>query len=398
MSLIDHPPATEIVPDDAPLRVARRERVLAEMEAADVDILVIGREANARYVAGVRRLWTAGSRAFGAGCVLMRDGAIHLLSTWDEGVPDDIPREHLYGISFNSQTFLRVLSDLPGAASARTVATDSLTGSGAGMLAKAFPHATVVDGERFLRRARSTKLPAEVDAIRDSIAIAERALAVALGALAPGVTERQLTGVFMEAMASQGVTTPATQDVAWITSRRHPWQRSSRDRPVAVGDLVAFDAAVISDGYFGELSRSVVVGEPTARETRKALALFGRRDELLERLLQACVPGAPSSVLLDAYAAAGVAAPPVPVARGLGHGFDLPLVTHALPDTAAAEKLEPGMVFGLSAFVWEAGVGAAYAQQPVVLDDHGVRPLARHTLDPTHPTSSKHAPVQEQTP
>ncbi len=122
MSLIDHPthePATEIVPDDAALRAARRERVLAEMELADVDILVIGREANARYVAGVRRLWTAGSRAFGAGCVLMRDGAIHLLSTWDEGVPDDIPREHLYGISFNGQTFLRVLSELAGAADAR---------------------------------------------------------------------------------------------------------------------------------------------------------------------------------------------------------------------------------------------------------------------------------------
>jgi Xaa-Pro dipeptidase len=103
-------PATEIVPDEAALRVARRARVLAEMERTDVDILVIGREANARYVAGVRRLWTAGSRAFGPGCVLLRDGSIHLLSTWDEGVPDDIPREHLYGISFNSQTFLRVLS------------------------------------------------------------------------------------------------------------------------------------------------------------------------------------------------------------------------------------------------------------------------------------------------
>ena len=135
------------------------------------------------------------------------------------------------------------------------------------MLAKAFPDATVVDGEQFLRRARSTKLPAEVDAIRASIGIAERALAVTLDALAPGVTERQLTGVFMEAMASQGVTTPATQDVAWITSRSSRGSGPSRDTPVADGDLVAFDAAVISDGYFGELSRTVVVGEPTPRRS-----------------------------------------------------------------------------------------------------------------------------------
>ena len=84
----------------------------------------------------------------------------------------------------------------------------------------------------------------------------------------------------------------------------------------------------------------------------------------------------------------------MPVARGLGHGFDLPLVTHALPETAAAERLEPGMVFGLSAFVWEAGVGAAYAQQPVVLGDHGAEPL---TTALPRPDSVPHA-AQEQTP
>jgi Xaa-Pro dipeptidase len=397
MSLTDHDipvPSTEIVPDDGALRVARRERVLAEMERADVDILVIGREANARYVAGVRRLWTAGSRAFGPGCVLMRDGSIHLLSTWDEGVPDDIPREHLYGISFNSQTFLRVLSELDGAATARIVATDALTRSGAGMLATAFPNAAVIDGEQLLRRARSAKMPTEVDAIRASVAIAERALAATLDALRPGVTERHLTGVFMEAMANQGVTTPATQDVAWITSPRQPWERSSRDTPVAEGDLVAFDAGVISDGYFGELSRTIIVGEPSARESTTVRTLFRRRDELLDRLLEACVPGAPASDLLDAYAAAGVEAPPMPVARGLGHGFDLPLVSHALPETAAAERLEPGMVFGLSAFVWESGFGAAYTQQPVVVGDDGAQPLASQTLDPYQTAPAQTAPAQ----
>ena len=55
---------TDVHPDDRALRFARRDRVLAAMEAEDVDVLVMGREANARYVSGVPRLWTAGSRAF----------------------------------------------------------------------------------------------------------------------------------------------------------------------------------------------------------------------------------------------------------------------------------------------------------------------------------------------
>ena len=100
-----------------------------------------------------------------------------------------------------------------------------------------------------LRRVRRVKAPEEVEAIRASVRVAEGALAAAEAALAPGVTERQLTGVFMEAMAAAGVTTPSAQDVAWTHLARAPWRRASRDVPVEPGDLVAFDAGVIVGGY-----------------------------------------------------------------------------------------------------------------------------------------------------
>ncbi|MDH3706069.1 MAG: M24 family metallopeptidase, partial [Acidimicrobiia bacterium] len=279
---------TEVLPDDEHLRIARRERVLAEMEAADVDILVAGREANARYVSGAPRLWTAGSRPFGVGCVFVRaSGAIHLLSTWDEGIPDDIPRENLYGISFNAGNFLRVLSAIDGAATARTVATDGLTPGAARLLPNAFPEADIVDGEQLMRQARRVKTPEEVELIRASVRIAETSLGAAEAALGPGVTERELTAVFMEAMASAGVTTPAAQDVAWITSREHPWHRASRDVPVASGDLVAFEAGVVAGGYVGELGRTRLVGDADD----SASSLFGRCGELWDQLLDACRPG-----------------------------------------------------------------------------------------------------------
>jgi Xaa-Pro aminopeptidase len=365
---------TEILPDDAALRLARRARVLAEMEAADVDVLVVGREANARYVSGAPRLWTAGSRAFGPGCVLVRSsGAVHLLSTWDEGIPDDIPHENLYGISFNSSNFLKVLQGIEGAATARAVATDALTPSSAQLLAKAFPSAELVDGEPMMRRARCIKTREEVDAIRASVRVAELALSTAEAALAPGITERQLTGVFMEAMASAGVTTPSGQDVAWVTSREHPWHRATRDAPVATGDLVAFEAGVIVGGYAGELGRTHLVGN--ADDNRD---LFARWDDLWHRLLTACRPGAPCTDLLDAYDAAGIAPPPMPVARGLGLGFDLPLVTNALPHTAADQHLEVGMVLALTGYVWKEGAGAVYGQEPVVITATGPELLSKN--------------------
>lgn len=368
---------SEVLPDDVILRVARRQRVLAEMEAVDIDLLVVGREANARYVSGAPRLWTAGSHPFGPGCVLVRaTDSVHLLSTWDEGIPDDIPHENLYGISFNSETFLKVLQGIEGAETARRVATDALTPSSARLLPLAFPSAELVDGEPLLGRARCVKAPEEVDAIRAAVGIAERSLAAAEAIVAPGVTERQLTAVFMEAMALEGITTPAAQDVAWITSRLHPWHRSSRDEPVVAGDLVAFEAGVIVGGYVGEFARTHAVNadETVHRE------LLQRCQDLLQRLLAACQIGKPLTQLFDAYDAAKIPAPPMPVARGLGLGYDLPLVTHALPQTAAAQHFEAGMVLAVTAFVWKEGVGAVHVQEPIVITETGPELLSTNPL------------------
>jgi Xaa-Pro aminopeptidase len=338
------------------------------MEAAGIDILITGREANARYLAGVPRLWISGSRPFGPGCLITREtGAIHLISTWDEGVPEDIPHENLHGITFNSGNVIKWMSEIDGAATAKVVATDGLMPSTERLITTVFPSAELVDGEHMLRQLRAVKLPDEVDAIRESIRIADTALAAAEAALTVGITERQLTAIFMEKMADQGVTTPTTQDVAWITSRTQLWERSNRDAAVGKDDLVVFDAGIMAGGYVGELGRTRAVG---GLETVGG-DLVHRWDELWDRLLSATRPGASGADLLDAYDAAGGYSPPVPIARGLGLGNDLPLISHALPRLSAEQKLEAGMVIALTAYVWSEGVGGVYGQEPVLVTESG---------------------------
>lgn len=364
---------TEILPDDEVLRVSRRERVLAEMEAEGIDVLVLGREANARYVSGVPRLWLAGTRPFGASCVLVRETrAIHLLSTWDEGVPDDIPREHLYGYTFNPANMLDALGRIEGATTFRTVATDGMSPGAAGLLSSVFPDASIVDGDELMRRVRRIKLPAEIDGIRSATAVAERSLAAAAAAVTPGTTERRITAVFMEEMGGHGICMPSIQDVAWATSPTVSWGRAGRDTPIADGSLVVLEGGVMLDGYTGELGRTVVAGEASPDST----ALLGRRDELWDRLLAACRPGEPLAALLRAYEDAGVPAPPRPVAYGLGLGFDAPLVSAELPHSAADERFDEGMVLAVAAYVWQRGVGAALGAEPLVITGDGAEPLS----------------------
>ncbi|HZU46428.1 MAG TPA: M24 family metallopeptidase [Mycobacterium sp.] len=357
----------DVLPDDRALRVGRRERAFAQMAAHDLDVLVLGRQANVRYVAGAPQLWVAGTRPFGPTCVVVRNTrAIHLLSTWDEGVPDDIPHENLYGIAWNPMNTISVLKCIDGAAHAKRVGTDALSPGFAQLLPMAFPNAELVDGEPAMRDARRVKTAEEVHALREATRVAEHALAAALAELRPGVSENTLAGVLLEAMTAGGVSTPSTQDVAWVTSREHPWRRGSDDGRVRSGDLVAFSAGVLASGYTGEVGRTWPVGEP-----RGAPDLYRRWETLWHNLYEACRSGVPASDLLAAYQAAGEPLPPMPVARGLGMGFDPPVVSRHLPATAAAERLEPGMVLAVTGYVWERGVGAVFGREAVLITADG---------------------------
>jgi Xaa-Pro aminopeptidase len=361
---------TEVLPDERTLRSGRRQRALEQMAAHDLDILVLGRQANVRYVTGAPQLWVAGTRPFGPTCVLVREtGAIHLLSTWDEGVPEDIPHENLYGISWNPTNTMSALGRIDGAATARRVGTDALSPVFAQLLPTAFPNAQLVDGELAMRAARRIKTPEEVAALRESIAVAESALAAAVSELRPGVTEQGLAGVLLEASAIGGVPTPSNQDLAWVTSREHPWRRATGNGRIQDGDLVAFSAGVLAGGYVGEVGRTWPAD--TRRAPDGAAALYQRWEALWAKLISSCQPGFVATELLGAYEASGEPAPPMPVARGLGMGFDPPVVSKHLPATAAEERLEPGMVLAVTGYVWEQGVGAVFGREAVLITVDG---------------------------
>ena len=364
---------TEIEADGRALRFSRRERALAQMEAHDLDVLVLGRQANVRYISGAPQLWVVGTRPFGPICEFVREtGEIHLNSTWDEGIPAEIPHENLYGFAWNPMTLVGVLQNIKGAETFRRVGTDALTPMFAQLLPMAFPNAELVDAEQAMQAARRIKTPEEVAALRNALVIAEKGLAAGVAALSAGTSEKILAGAILEAEAAGGVSTPATQDAAWVTSKQHPWRRAEGDGRVRDGDLVVLSAGVLADGYVAEVARTLVVGEPSDAVT----ALYRRRDELWDMLVAACRPGTTTSALLDAYQHAGEELPAMPVAHGLGLGFDPPVVSPGLRATAESNVLEEGMVLALTAYVWEQGVGAVLTRDAVLITADGAEILS----------------------
>jgi Xaa-Pro dipeptidase len=216
------------------------DRTRAAMAAADVDLLVLGREANARYVSGAHRLWLAGTRPFAPGCVVVRDtGAVHLLSVTDDGIPAGVPRERLYPISWNPMNLMAAVGAAAASNPVRRIGVDGLSPLFQQLFAAVFPDTELVDGEALLRAVRRVKSPDDVAAIRAAITVAEDATAAVRAAAVDKASPAELRGVFSEQMARLGVTTPAFEPKI----RR-------------VGGDWTLHAGVIRDGWEGSLART----------------------------------------------------------------------------------------------------------------------------------------------
>lgn len=373
-------PGTAALPEDgrvdfAALRADRRRRLLEAMAAQRVDALVLGRGSNIAFASGVRSLWTSGSRPFGPGCIVVAGTQeVHLLSTWDEGVPPEIPQGNLFGLSWNPANLMGNLMRIPGLSGARRVATDGWSPGAAGLVGALAPEAEVVDGTALLSAARRVKSDAEVSCIRTAAAVAEGALTALVSALRPGVTERELVGVHAEAIARAGLPTPPTEAVACATPRRGPVRlhRLAGDRPVAPGELVCLSAGALYAGYEATLSRTWLPAgsAPSAAQER----LAARAQEGRDVLVAACRPGADGAALAAAWRDAGLPPSGQLLAWGVGVGMEAPLVSD---DMGAGAGLESGMVLAVQSWVAEEGAGGSLESDLVRVTPDGPELLTR---------------------
>lgn len=257
------------------------ERALDAMADAGVDVLLLGREANARYVTGADRLSVAGSRAFAPGCVVVRDtGAVHLLGISDDGVPADIPPQRIFPISWNPMNILGGITAIPGVGGARRVGVDGLTPLFEQLIHGMMPEAELIDGEALLREVRQAKTDEDVDGIRAAVQVAEIAFRAVVDALEPGVTEQQLKGVFEETMTAHGARTPAFEGTFCVAEPGTPPRSLVSDRAVRAGDLVHVRAGVMRDGWEGAIARTCACEAddpevPAAHASTIALAVDG---------------------------------------------------------------------------------------------------------------------------
>ncbi|ODR20195.1 M24 family metallopeptidase [Mycobacterium gordonae] len=360
--------------DFAALRAERRAKVFSGMESAGIDALILGGAGNVHYVCGARLLGRAGVLPFAPVCVVVRStGRVHLLSTWDEGVPPEIEREDLYPLSWNPANLMASVAAIPGLREARRVGTDGLTASTEAMIASLAEGAELVDGGAVLGACRRVKTDAEITCLEVAAAISESALSAMSAALGPGVTERELLGVNSEHVAWLGAPVPPSESVCFVASGAVAFRHVASDRVVAEGDLVVLAPGALYAGYEAGLARTVVAGSGGLGGVGSALA--ERCAAGMDALLGACRAGRVGADLYRAWEGCGFGAASMVLAHGLGLGAEPPVIGLGRGRDAV---LEEGMVLSVQSWVVEEGVGGCLQRETVVVGSGDPSVLTRY--------------------
>ncbi|HSG85440.1 MAG TPA: aminopeptidase P family protein [Candidatus Limnocylindrales bacterium] len=225
-------------------------------------------------------------------------------------------------------------------------------------LAAAAPEVELAPAGRWVDEARAVKEPAEVERIAAAAAVADRALAALLPIIRPGATERELAWRLEVLMREHGAEALAFDVAALAGAQAALPHGSPGDRRLRAGRVMLFDFGAQVAGYRSDMTRTLFVGEPAARDLAVYELVARAQAAAIDLVERSVADGTmPSGRAVDAAARQVIDAAGHGGHFGHGTGHGIGLATHEAPSLSrvAAEaplpsptvfSVEPGVYLG----------------------------------------------------
>ena len=340
-------------------RIAGLKRIMA---AAGIDALLIMKRENVRYLTGF-----TGS----AGSALVATGKPCLITDFRYAIQ---ARNEVAGVSVLIQK-----KDHPGGvreaaerANVNTLWFDetSFTIESLHILRK---QGLKLKGHRDLVGVlRQQKDPLELASIRKAIRRAEESFRELSASIRPGVRESALALMLEFLMREKGARKAAFDTIVASGRNGAMPHASVTDRRIKQGDLVTFDFGAEADGYFSDMTRTVCVGRPSARQREiHSLVLQAQK-----AAIAAVRPGVACTVVDEAARdMIGGAGHAKQFGHGTGHGIGL--MVHEGPSISPLSRgrVEPRMVFTVEPGIYIPGWGGVRIEDMVLVTDGGAKVL-----------------------
>lgn len=379
----------------------RLARVTAVLRAANLDALVCSLPSNVLLLTGY---WPVVGTSL---AVATREGEIGLLVPEDEQqLAEQGWTNHL--LTFKSSTLnqltslqesisvplskllqqfgalRRIGSDAGQANAPVSYAAMNLYGADLSrILRRVLPSARIFGARQLLARLKSTLTPQEADRVRLACRIADEAFRIGAQSIAPGIEEVELAAQFTAPLSTIGTGASGVTRAggfAMCMSGPNSAQAAaayarSGSRKLQSGDFVLIHCNSYVDGFWTDITRTYIAGEPDARQRKIQSAIAQARAAALNAIspgVLACdVDRAARRVLAEHGFRKEFK-------HSTGHGVGFAAIdANALPrlHPKSPDVLQPGMVFNVEPAIYIDGWGGARHCDTVLVTTDGVEVL-----------------------
>jgi Xaa-Pro dipeptidase len=383
--------------DMGALRGERLARARAALAASEFDALLTWKDENVRFLTGLRAQLIQGKTALLNGCLVTEDEVVlfcsggeidrvRLVMPWIEEV-HAVPIMEARGLVRGAVAEVIAPALKRHGLAEASLGLDELAYAQVLELQSALPGLRLGDGDTVMQGARLIKSDAEIAVMQEASAIAEAVTSSAIDAIGPGVREYDVVAEAMHTLYRLGgemahLATP------FVASGEHmaPPNRFSSDKLIREGDLVFIDIGAMWNGYFSDIGRTVICGEPSRRQQEVYSAIHAS----LAAATEAMRPGNTNDDVAAAVRAAGdvYGLGDSFLSLFIGHGVGIganepPYVGEALPGAQTVE-LRAGMTMAIEPLIWvpgESGGAGVRLEDTVLVAEGGGVALTRTGFD-----------------
>ncbi len=229
-----------------------------------------------------------------------------------------------------------------------------------------------------IEELRIFKTPREIECLRAACQISCRAFERIIKDIRVGVTEKELAAKLALYMVQEGADTQPYGNILISGARTSLLHGIPSAKAVEYGDLVLMDFGCQYKGYLSDMTRTVVVGTPTQKQ-REVYALEKR---MLEDSLDAMKPGAKMSEVYAASIKAIEGTEYFPYHyTGIGHGIGLFVHEPPFMGPGREELLIAGSVRTIEPGLYIPGWGGVRIEDQVLITENGYENMISVTHD-----------------
>ncbi|MEM2779611.1 MAG: Xaa-Pro peptidase family protein, partial [Candidatus Bathyarchaeia archaeon] len=147
----------------------------------------------------------------------------------------------------------------------------------------------VVDGTDIVREVRSVKSPQEIAYIERAAEIAEIGIKTAMEVLKPGMTELEVYGEIVNAMAKAGGENPALPVLVTSGPKCACLHALASRKKIKKGELVNVDVCGVYNRYHADIARTFSIGKPDP-DVANIVELSAKAFDLVRELIRPNLP------------------------------------------------------------------------------------------------------------